>query len=99
VSLVIVFSLVSLACNLPFGFETPPTALRETPQPTLLPTPAEVLPPVLIESNPAPDSLLPGSQGIALVFDQPMDRASVEGALRVEPASAGRFEWLDDQSV
>ncbi len=100
VSLVIIFSLVSLACNLPFGLQrTPPPELLEIPSPTPLPTPAEVLPPVVIESDPQPESLLPAHQGVVLTFDQPMDRPSVEGALRVEPAASGRFEWLDDQSV
>ncbi len=100
VSLVIVFSVVSLACNLPFGLQrTPQPELLASPQPTPLPTPAESLPPVVVESHPQPNSLLPADQGVALTFDQPMDRPSVEGALRLEPATAGRFEWLDDQSV
>ncbi|HEX8218339.1 MAG TPA: Ig-like domain-containing protein [Chloroflexia bacterium] len=32
-------------------------------------------------------------------FDQPMDRASVEGALAIDPPLAGRFEWTADNEV
>ncbi|MDQ5864680.1 MAG: MG2 domain-containing protein [Chloroflexota bacterium] len=34
-----------------------------------------------------------------MLFDQPMDRASVEGALSIDPPLAGTFEWSADNEV
>lgn len=88
--------LVSLACSLPFVRQTQPVAT----QPPTLPSPQPVrLPPAVVEASPLPGTTLPLDAGVALFFNQPMDRLSVEGALKVEPALGGRFEWSDDSSV
>ncbi len=71
--------------------------------PAVEPTePAHVaaLPPVLAESQPRPGGELPAENAaITLRFSRPMDRASVEAALRLTPVVTGTFEWEDDQSV
>ena len=50
------------------------------PSPTL---PPEPLPPALVEASPLPGSTLPLQGEITLYFNQPMQRASVEAALRL----------------
>jgi Tol biopolymer transport system component len=50
--------------------------------------------PRLVQVSPAPDaqSLSPRTR-IRLTFNQPMNAASVEAALRIEPPVAGAFSW------
>lgn len=90
---------VTLACNLPF-IPTPAPKLEDattTPQTKTIQT--ESLPPVVIETLPLPSGMLPLSGVVTLNFDQAMDQESVEGALKVEPALPGRFEWTSGSSV
>jgi alpha-2-macroglobulin len=88
-----------LACNLPFIGPD----IEETPTPA--PTPRPVLgvvepsPPTIIETWPLPQGILPVQGRLSLTFDQAMERGSVEGALRLQPVYAGRFEWVDDFTV
>jgi hypothetical protein len=42
---------------------------------------------------------VPTSSMLQMLFDQPMDRASVEGALSIDPPLAGTFEWTADNEV
>jgi hypothetical protein len=42
---------------------------------------------------------VPTGSTLQLLFDQPMDRASVEGALSIDPPLAGTFEWSADNEV
>jgi len=69
----------------------PPTSTpitRPTATPTLAP------PPRLVASHPiAGDQAMPTNRPLTLVFDQPMDRASVEIGLVFSPTVAGRCEW------
>lgn len=66
--------------------------LSPSPTPTLTPTP--VPPPVLIACHPiAGDLAVPLTAPLVLVFDQPMDRTSVESALVISPTVEGRFSW------
>jgi alpha-2-macroglobulin len=90
---------ISLACSLP-------TIRKPTPTPTspsaTLPVPTATTvpqPPTLVESQPPPGSNLPLSAAITLFFNQAMDRASVESAIRGEPTLSGRFEWTDDATL
>ena len=100
ITLFVLFTVVSLSCNLPFGGNRErPLTTTPVEQPTSLPQPEEELPPTVLEVQPEPGSILTSRDGILLTFDQPMDRSSVEGALTVQPVTAGRFEWLDDSSV
>ncbi|HYP20791.1 MAG TPA: Ig-like domain-containing protein [Chloroflexia bacterium] len=56
---------------------------------------------------PNPVRMLPAADSSAVAtdaalqmrFDQPMDRASVEGALAIDPPLAGTFEWTADNEV
>ncbi|MBP7228512.1 MAG: hypothetical protein KA988_05325, partial [Longilinea sp.] len=88
--------LSSLACSLPFVRQTP---TAETQSPTLAPAQPVRLPPAVVEVEPFPGTTLSLNSGVKLLFNQPMERLSVEGALKVEPAVGGRFEWQDDSSV
>ncbi|NTV36790.1 MAG: hypothetical protein HGA53_07540, partial [Anaerolineaceae bacterium] len=75
---------------------------RKTPSATPAPTPANTpvpLPPVLVETSPLANSQLGARSPITFYFDQPMQRSAVEGALKLDPATPGRFEWLDDATV
>lgn len=102
---------LSLACSLPgFGPRSqatpkPPAEanLEPTPAPTArpaLPTPtAQPLPPAIVESDPPVGAELPLSQPVRLFFNQPMERASVEAALSIQPALAGLFTWNDDATL
>jgi uncharacterized protein YfaS (alpha-2-macroglobulin family) len=96
-----------LACSLPGVFQGSPT---ETPAPALeeseltvessLPTaPAPPLPPALVESSPPPGAEIALTGPITLYFNQPMDTASVEGALSGHPNLSGHFQWQDDRIV
>lgn len=100
ITLVSLLAVVGMSCNLPFGggqerLLSTPTVSR----PTSLPTPQQDLPPTVLEVQPEPGSILNSRDGLIITFDQAMDRPSVEGALTLQPVSAGRFEWLDDTSV
>jgi uncharacterized protein YfaS (alpha-2-macroglobulin family) len=88
--------LVSMACSLPFVRQTPTTV---TQAPTLVPLQPVRLPPAVVEADPLPGTTLSMNAGVQLFFNQPMERLSVEGALKIEPAVGGRFEWTDDSSV
>ncbi len=58
-------------------------------------------PPIVLRSSPERGEEQPLDAPIELVFDQPMDRDSVERAFAIEPGASvdGTFEWLDDQTV
>ena len=61
--------------------------------PTPTPTPPAPLPPQVIQMTPARGEEQPLDAPVQLVFDQPMDPASVEVAFTIEPSIAGDFEW------
>lgn len=90
--------IVSMACNLPFSKKTEEKSAA-TVAPSALPLEREDLPPVVVETTPLSGSILPLQGSIGLIFDQPMERESVEGAIQLNPAYSGRFEWLDETSV
>ena len=100
-TVLMLFLALSLACSLP-GIGTPapqqpaPTATLPPP-PTA--TPRADLPPALIETDPPLGSEIAPDQGITWYFNQPMQRASVEAALRSNAGISGRFEWRDDATV
>ncbi len=101
ITLISMITMVGLACNLPFGGDQRDRSVS-TPtltQPPSLPTPQVELPPTVLEVQPEPGSILTPREGVIVTFDQPMDRPSVEGALVVQPVTAGRFEWLDEAAV
>ncbi len=69
------------------------------PAPTPTPTPEPLPPPRLLMHTPVLGEELPLDVPIELTFDQPMDRASVEGALSITPTVAGKFTWRDERTL
>ncbi|MCB0197647.1 MAG: Ig-like domain-containing protein, partial [Anaerolineae bacterium] len=67
-------------------------------EPTSTPAP---VPPMVLQSSPAVGEEQALDAPVELVFDQPMDRDSVEKAFAIEPGASadGTFEWVDDQTV
>jgi hypothetical protein len=57
------------------------------------------LPPALVEVDPQPGVGLAATQPVTLYFNQPMQRASVESALRLDPPIAGSLSWPDDSTL
>lgn len=93
--------ILSLACSLPTGTQktTPaPTSTLTTTPPPPTPTP-QPLPPAIVESDPPPGVELPLQRPITIYFNQPMDRPSVESALRLQPQMQGTFTWRDDATL
>ncbi|MBN2148204.1 MAG: Ig-like domain-containing protein [Anaerolineales bacterium] len=98
-ALLILLVILSLACSLPGNGQPTPLA-QGTELPPATPTPAPIpLPPALLETDPLPGSTLSLSAPVKLYFNQPMERASVEGALSGEPPLSGSFTWLDDTTL
>jgi uncharacterized protein YfaS (alpha-2-macroglobulin family) len=75
-----------LSCQLP--------PIIGTPTPTAAP-----LSPQVIQVTPERGEEQQLTAPIQVVFDQPMDRDSVEAAFAVEPAVAGTFEWPTERVV
>lgn len=94
-----ILAAVSLACNLPFISTPSPAPDALTPTAGEKSVAREPLPPVVIETSPLPFAVIPMTGAVSLTFDQPMDRDSVEGAVKVDPAVPGRFEWEGDATV
>lgn len=79
---------------------TRPPAATPTPRPS--PTPRPLASPIVIDIAPAVGEAWPADKPVMLTFDQPMDRASVEGALRVSDGArvvAGTLTWTNDRVV
>lgn len=83
-------TLILLACSeisLPF-----------LPQETT-PAPPSALPPAVVSFTPQPGmEVASGNVSLMIRFDQPMDRNSVETALRVIPETPGDFTWQGDRA-
>ncbi|GIV84844.1 MAG: hypothetical protein KatS3mg052_1851 [Candidatus Roseilinea sp.] len=108
VSLLLVASITLAGCSQPAPELT--TEPNVTPQVTVQinpsatpgpsPTPRPLANPILVDRIPVRGEELPVDKPIELIFDQPMDRRSVERALRVQSsdgvAVAGRLEWMGD---
>ncbi|MFQ3534713.1 MAG: Ig-like domain-containing protein [Aggregatilineales bacterium] len=56
-------------------------------------------PPAVIDTIPLRGEELPLDGDITIFFNQAMDRASVERAIRTQPALRGTFDWLDEATV
>ena len=99
----ILLILISLACTMP-TIRTPtvaPTSAVPSPtSPPPQPTPTRrALPPALVESTPPPGTEIPLNSLITLFFNQPMDRASVEAALKAHAFLINNLVWTDDKTV
>ena len=88
---------------------TPTDEPTETPMPPrpaipYTPVPKDTLSPKVIQRNPERGEALSPQASIELVFDRPMDRQAVAGALTVERAGtrdkvSGDVTWVDDRTV
>lgn len=101
-SLAALLILLSLACAMPFS-TSPTPASTQASNPTALPAAstleAKSLPPALIESQPPPGAEIPLQGPITLYFNQPMDQASVEAAMRTRPQVPADLIWRDDATL
>lgn len=95
-ALPILLLCVSLACN----FSMPEVTRPETaPTATAAPSPTPMaLPPAIVETDPPAGSQIGVQQGVAFLFNQPMQRASVESALKLDGAP-GIYTWIDDATL
>ncbi|HOA22743.1 MAG: Ig-like domain-containing protein [Aggregatilineales bacterium] len=89
-------------CNLPGlgqqaspGGETPAAAPSPTVNVAELPPTA----PQVVAQRPYPGEELPLDGSIDVYFDQPMNRASVESALSIEPVLDVNVMWVDDSTL
>ncbi len=80
--------------------ETVEAVPAETPTSAPTPTPEPVAP-IVLRTLPEPGQEQPLDAPVELIFDQPMDRDSVEKAFAIEPGASvdGTFTWLDDRTV
>jgi uncharacterized protein YfaS (alpha-2-macroglobulin family) len=100
VNLILIISLLlGTACSLPtFGSNQPGTSPTETILPTPLPEKKldrPALPPTLVETSPANQTVMNANEGVRFYFNQAMDQASVEAGTLVTPELPLRFEWID----
>ncbi|HAE59029.1 MAG TPA: hypothetical protein DCG54_05840, partial [Anaerolineae bacterium] len=84
------FIVVSLACTFSL-----PTNIPFIVTPTATPL---SLPPSIVETDPPAGSQIGVQQGIAFFFNQPMQRASVEAALKMDKGD-GIYTWIDDSTL
>ncbi len=84
------FIVVSLACTFSL-----PTNIPFIVTPTATPL---TLPPAIVETDPPAGSQIGVQQGIAFFFNQPMQRESVEAALKMDKGD-GIYTWIDDSTL
>ncbi|MCK4392045.1 Ig-like domain-containing protein, partial [Candidatus Bipolaricaulota bacterium] len=63
------------------------------------PPPNSMPAPIVVQRTPERGEELPRDGAIELVFDRPMDRASVEAAFSLSPHMAGAFTWSDGRTL
>jgi alpha-2-macroglobulin len=66
------------------------------PQPTRGQDSSSVLAPRVISTFPAPREVVGPEAALQIIFDQPMNRASVETAFSITPIVNGAIAWADD---
>jgi uncharacterized protein YfaS (alpha-2-macroglobulin family) len=109
-ALVTLTSLLLGACRGVFPTRTPartPTpvpAVTSTPapRPTLppyTPAPPDTVSPVVVQRVPERGEELRPDGSVELVFDRPMERASVEVAFEISPRVSGDLKWIDERTV
>ncbi|MCX7753816.1 MAG: Ig-like domain-containing protein [Anaerolineales bacterium] len=92
-SFLLLVLLLTAACDTNLTSQATPPA---PPSPT--PT-AQALPPSVVETVPPVDSQVGLQSPITVYFSEPMERASVEAALRSPNVERFLFQWLDDATL
>jgi len=98
-SLLVILSTVLSGCRFILKPTPTPSPLPPELTPTPTPTPLPPVPPQVIGYTPEPGEEVGLTAPVEIVFDQPMDQASVEEAFTIQPAVAGRFEWPDPRTL
>lgn len=93
--IVLTLAIMLSSCNL----QKPETTASPSSPDVLPAVSVGPLPPALVETSPLQGSQIPVAGEITFYFNQPMDRASVEAAIRAAPALNGSFAWQDDFSL
>ncbi len=104
VSALAVVAIALAACAQPTSEPsvTPAITVQINPSATSAPTPAPrpLSNPILVDRSPAQGEELPPDKPLELIFDQPMDRRSVERALTVQTSAglpvSGKLTWVGD---
>lgn len=100
-ALLMVFAMTLAACGGPPPQPTP-TPVTAQPTPVVsgrdIPQPPTRAAPILVARSPEPGQALDPGAPVELVFDRPMDRASVAAALTVAGVT-GTVEWPDARTV
>jgi alpha-2-macroglobulin len=91
-ALMALFISLALACNFSVPLELP-AIIQATPTATPL-----TLPPAIVETDPPAGSRIGLQQGVAFFFNQPMQRESVEAALKLD-GKDGLYTWIDDSTL
>jgi len=73
------------------------TALRTTASPAL--GQSDAPPPKVAQTSPASHEEIAPDTAVKITFDQPMDKASVEASLSIEPAIKPAASWLDERTL
>jgi uncharacterized protein YfaS (alpha-2-macroglobulin family) len=100
-AILLILAVTLAACG---GPRPQPTPTPVTAQPTPvapqrdIPPPPDRAAPILVARSPEPGQALDPGAPIELIFDRPMDRASVTAALTVAGAT-GAIEWPDARTV
>lgn len=107
VFVILLFAAVLAACALPLPMKASPTSTSTAP-PTATPSPTLAITPMapqvgyltLLHAEPAPAAALPIRPTLTFVFNQPLDRASLQAGWRFVDkdgkAVSGKVDWLND---
>ncbi len=96
--LLVLFISMALACNFSAPVELP-GIIQATPAASPTPTATPLtLPPAIVETDPPVGSRIGRQQSIAIFFNQPMQRQSVETAFKVD-GKDGLYTWIDDSTL
>src|SRR5262245_48964938 len=90
--------LAAVACDFQ-GCGLPGVPGGPTPRPTVDISKLPPVAPQLIERRPYEGEELPLDGSIDLYFDQPLDQASVTGALTFDPSLEVDLSWVDDSTL
>lgn len=97
----LILFLALIACNMPSCGQQP---VGPTPPYIEIPATTDLsqLPPTqpqIVAQRPYPGEEIPLDGSIDIYFDQPMNRGSVESALKVDPSLDLQVVWVDDATV